>query len=93
MLFRSTLPDDLPDDAKALQDKISSESGKQLDKDYMDGMVQDHQKDVKDFQDAAQNAQDKDVKQWANKMVPKLEQHLKRAQQIDSKVGGSSQGQ
>ena len=92
-----TLPDGLPDDAKDLQDKVSNESGKQLDKDYMDGMVQDHQKDVQEFQDASQNAQDKDVKQWATKMVPKLQQHLKKAQQIDSKVGGNagnnSQGQ
>jgi putative membrane protein len=35
--------DDLPDDAKALQTKLSSDTGKQLDKDYMDSMVEDHQ--------------------------------------------------
>ena len=85
-----TLPDGMPDDAKDLQDKIKSESGKQLDKDYMDGMVQDHQKDVQEFQDASKSAQDKDVKQWAGKMVPKLQQHLKKAQQVDSKVGGNA---
>lgn len=85
-----TLPDGLPDDAKDLQQKINSESGKQLDKDYMDAMVQDHQKDVQEFQDASKNVQDKDVKQWAGKMVPKLEQHLKKAQQVDSKVGGNN---
>jgi len=85
-----TLPDGLPDDAKDLQDKINNESGKQLDKDYMDAMVQDHQKDVQEFQDASNNAQDKDVKQWAGKMVPKLQQHLKKAQQVDSKVGGNA---
>ncbi len=38
--------DDLPDDAKALQAKLSSDTGKQLDKEYMDSMVEDHQKDV-----------------------------------------------
>ena len=36
--------DDLPDDAKSLQQKLSSDTGKQLDKDYMDGMVEDHKK-------------------------------------------------
>src|SRR5438067_1160972 len=85
-----TLPDGVPDDAKDLQDKLNSESGNQLDKDYMDGMVQDHQKDIKDFQDASQNAQDNDVKQWASKMLPKLQQHLQKAEKVDGKVGGTA---
>ena len=85
-----TLPDGVPDDAKDLQDKLSSESGNQLDKDYMDGMVQDHQKDIKDFQDASQNSQDSDVKQWASKMLPKLQQHLQKAEKVDGKVGGNA---
>jgi putative membrane protein len=84
-----TLPDGLPDDAKDLQDKLTSESGQQLDKDYMDSMVQDHQKDVQDFQQASQNVQDKDVKQWAAKTLPTLQQHLKRAQQVDAKFNDS----
>ena len=44
-----TLPDGLPSDAQDLQQKLSSDQGKQLEKDYMDGMVQDHQKDVQEF--------------------------------------------
>ena len=87
-----TVPDGLPDDAKDLQDKVSSESGKQLDKDYMDAMVQDHQKDVQEFQQATQNVQDTDVKQWATKTLPVLQKHLDRAQQIDNKLNGSNTG-
>ena len=78
--------DDLPDDAKALQTKLSSDTGKQLDKDYMDGMVEDHQKDVKEFTDESQNAKDPDVKQWAGKTLPILQKHLDKAQQIDAKL-------
>ena len=89
-----TLPDGLPADAQDLESKLSSESGKQLDKDYMDNMVQDHQKDVQEFQDASQNVQDKDVKQWASKTLPTLQKHLKKAQQIDSKMNaGGNAGQ
>jgi len=89
-----TLPDGLPADAQDLENKLSSESGKQLDKDYMDNMVQDHQKDVQEFQDASQNVQDKDVKQWASKTLPTLQKHLKKAQQIDSKMNaGGNPGQ
>jgi putative membrane protein len=85
-----TVPEGLPDDAKELQSKLQSDTGKQFDKDYMDGMVQDHQKDVQDFQNASQNAKDPDVKQIASKLTPTLEHHLQKAQQIDQKLGGSA---
>jgi len=78
--------DDLPDDAKSLQQKLSGDTGKQLDKDYMDGMVEDHQKDVQEFTDKSQNAKDPDVKQWASKTLPTLQKHLEKAQQIDTKL-------
>ncbi len=78
--------DDLPDDAKSLQQKLSSDTGKQLDKDYMDEMVEDHQKDVQEFTDKSQNAKDPDVKQWASKTLPTLQKHLEKAQQIDAKL-------
>ena len=78
--------DDLPDDAKALQTKLSSDTGKQLDKDYMDGMLEDHQKDVQEFTDQSQKAKDPDVKQWASKTLPILQKHLVKAQQIDDRL-------
>ena len=78
--------DDLPDDAKALQAKLSSDTGKQLDKDYMDSMVEDHQKDVQEFTDKSQTAKDPDVKQWAGKTLPTLQKHLEKAQQIYAKL-------
>ena len=81
--------DDLPDDAKALQAKLSSDTGKELDKDYMDGMVEDHQKDVQEFTDKSQTAKDPDVKQWAGKTLPTLQKHLEKAQQIDAKLNKS----
>jgi putative membrane protein len=84
------VPDGLPDDAQQLQSKLQSESGKQFDKDYMDGMVQDHQKDVQEFQDQSQKAKDPDVKQLASQLLPTLQRHLDKAQQLDSKVNGGS---
>jgi putative membrane protein len=78
--------DDLPDDAKALQTKLSGDTGKQLDKDYMDGMLEDHQKDVQEFTDQSQKAKDPDVKQWVSKTLPILQKHLEKAQQIDARL-------
>jgi putative membrane protein len=82
--------DNLTDDAKTLQTKLSSDTGKQLDKDYMDDMVEDHQKDVQEFTDRSQNAKDPDVKQWASKTLPILQKHLEKAQQINAKLNKGS---
>ena len=87
-----TVPDEMPDDAKDLQSKLSSDTGKQLDKDYMDGMVEDHQKDVQEFQDATQKLQDPQIKQWATTTLPTLQKHLDKAKQIDAKVNGGKAG-
>ena len=84
------VPDGLPDDAQQLQSKLQGDTGKQLDQDYMDGMVQDHQKDVQEFQDQSQNAKDPDVKNLAGQILPTLQKHLDKAQQIDSKINGGS---
>jgi putative membrane protein len=83
-----TLPEGMPDDASDLQSKLSSAKGKTFDKDYMDAMVDDHKKDVSEFQEASQTAKDPDVKQWAAKTLPTLQAHLQKAEQIDAKVGG-----
>ncbi|HET9281560.1 MAG TPA: DUF4142 domain-containing protein [Candidatus Angelobacter sp.] len=66
-----TLPDDVPDDAKQLQSKLSGEEGKQLNQDYMAGMVQDHQQDVHEFKDAAQSVKDPEIKQWVTSTLPR----------------------
>jgi putative membrane protein len=81
-----TLPDSMPDDAKDLQSKLSKDQGKQLNKDYMAGMVEDHQKDVQEFQDATETLKDPDIKQWATSTLPTLEKHLSKAKQVDAKV-------
>ena len=80
------LNDNLPDDAKELQTNLSSDTGKQLDKDYMNGMVEDHKKDVQEFTDESQSAKDPDVKQWVSKTLPVLQKHLQKAEQIDAKL-------
>jgi putative membrane protein len=83
-----TLPEGIPDDAQALKTKLRSASGKDLEKDYMDGMVQYHKKNVQEFQEATQKLEDNEVKQWATNTLPVLQKHLQRAQQIDSRLSG-----
>jgi len=54
--------------------------GAEFDRAYMHDMVQDHEKDVKQFRQESQRATDPDIKGFAQQTLPVLEQHLKMAQ-------------
>ena len=57
-----------------------------FDKDYMDQMVKDHEKDVSKFEEQAKDGSDADVKAWANKTLPTLKKHLELAKSIQGKL-------
>ena len=57
-----------------------------FDKDYMDQMVKDHEKDVSKFEEQAKDGSDADVKAWANKTLPTLKKHLEMAKEIQGKL-------
>lgn len=69
-------------------DKLSKMSGDKFDRAYMDDMVKDHQKDVKDFQKEAKSGKDPEVKGFAADTLPVLEEHLRLALDTQSKVKG-----
>jgi putative membrane protein len=81
-----TLPADVDDESKKMADKLSKLSGKDFDKAYIDGMVEDHEKDVKEFEKASKNAKDPDLKAWAAKTLPTLQDHLKMAKETKAKL-------
>jgi putative membrane protein len=80
------LPSDVDAEHKEKADKLSKKNGKDFDKAYMDDMVADHEKDVKEFEKASQSAADPDLKAWAGKTLPTLQDHLKMARETDKKV-------
>jgi putative membrane protein len=67
---------------KALKDRLSNLSGAQFDKVYMNNMVSDHKKDVAEFAKESKSGNDSDVKQFAEKTLPTLKDHLKEAEGI-----------
>jgi putative membrane protein len=68
--------------------KLAKLQGDAFDREYMDHMVKDHVKDVKDFQKQADKAKDADVKNFAANTLPTLQEHLRLAQDADAAVGG-----
>jgi putative membrane protein len=60
---------------------MKKKSGDAFDKDYMSMMVDDHQKDIAKFNDAARS-NDNNVKSFATKTLPVLQKHLDSANAI-----------
>ena len=82
-----TVPDKLERKHKSMMDKVQKASGAEFDKKYMKHMVKDHTEDVKKFKEASQNVKDTELKAWADKTLPVLQQHLQSAKEIARKIG------
>ena len=74
-----TLPAALSDDKQKDYDDLAKKTGKDFDKAYASFMVDDHEKDVKEFEKAAKDCKDADIKSWAGGKVPTLQHHLEMA--------------
>jgi putative membrane protein len=81
-----TPPSELDSKHKATLDRLSKLTGDQFDKAYMADMVTDHEEDVAEFQKEANSGGDPDVKAFAAKTLPTLQEHLKLAKAIDAKL-------
>jgi putative membrane protein len=79
------LPSEVDAKHKSDMDRLQGMNGSAFDKAYMQDMVQDHQKDVADFQKQAQSGGDPALKAFAQKYLPVLQQHLQMAQSTISK--------
>ncbi len=80
------LPTDLNAKDKAEKERLSKLSGAAFDRAYINHMVLDHKKDVADFQKEASTGKDDAIKNFASQTLPTLQDHLKQAQDAQSKV-------
>jgi putative membrane protein len=87
-----TPPAEMDGKHKRLHDRLSRLSGAEFDRAYMDDMVKDHRGDVKEFQREAGRAKDPDVKSYASKTLPTLQEHLKQAETVRSQVSRTAKG-
>lgn len=57
-----------------------------FDHEYMEYMVKDHKADIRAFEKEANSGKDADVKGFASKTLPTLQEHLKRAETTASAI-------
>lgn len=84
-----TVPSSLDAKHKATVQKLSSKSGADFDAAYSKQMMHDHEMTVKLFKDATQSS-DTDLAAWAQKTLPKLEQHEQLAAKLPASPSHSA---
>lgn len=63
------------------KERLAKLEGSEFDRAYVDAMVKEHQKDIKQFEKQTQG-DDPQLKQLAEQALPKLRQHLTHAKEI-----------
>lgn len=77
-----TLPDSIDSKEQKVKNDLSAKTGADFDKAYVSNMIDDHKEDIKEFEDAAKNLKDPDLKAFAVKTLPTLKMHLDAIQKI-----------
>jgi putative membrane protein len=81
-----SLPGMVGDDEQKMMTDLGKKSGRDFDKAYINSMVKDHEKDIKEFEDAAEKVTDADVKTFINTTLPILRTHLDSAKAIQKRL-------
>jgi putative membrane protein len=61
-------------------EKMVKETGAKFDHEYLEHMIDDHKKDIKEFEQQAKSGKDRDLTKWAGDKLPTLQEHLKLAE-------------
>ena len=82
------LPSEMPKDKKKTIDRLSRADGQKFDRQFVKQVgIKDHEKDIADFEKAAGETKDPELKAWITKTLPNLRKHLETAQQLAETTG------
>jgi putative membrane protein len=81
-----TLPSDIDAKQKSTIARLTKLNGAEFDKAYIEDMVKDHQEDVAEFTRESNNGADADLKGFAGKTLPTLQEHLQMARDTQGQL-------
>lgn len=79
------IPEGIGTKHQAAYDKLSGLSGASFDSEYIRHMVADHRQDLSAFQKEANQGQDADIRAFASKTLPMIQDHLRQAQELQGR--------
>jgi putative membrane protein len=68
------------------KDQLARQAGPAFDRAYVKMMIKDHEQDVAAFRKMSRQAKDPDLKEWAAKTLPVVEDHLKTIREIEPQI-------
>lgn len=74
-----TIPSEITADGQKERKKLADETGTDFDRDYCEAVVENHKKQIKKYMNAMEDCEDIEVKNYANKTLPTLRDHLDHA--------------
>src|SRR5215204_1649351 len=83
-----TLPTALDEKQQKDANKLQGNTGAEFDRAFAKMMVSHHKKDVSDFEKQSTKGTDPDLKAFATKTLPTLQEHLQMAMALDPNQGG-----
>jgi putative membrane protein len=82
----ATLPSQLSHSENSEMSHLQKATGMDFDKAYAKHMVKDHETDVKEFEDGAKNLDDPELRAFAQKTLPTLQEHLRMARNLEAQT-------
>lgn len=64
-------------------EELTRQKGIGFDRRFVTHEIQDHRKTITEFKREAENGQNADIKAYAQKMIPTLEEHLRKAEELE----------
>jgi len=81
-----SVPSEVSARQKGVIEKLSQLNGAEFDRAYMQDMVQDHQQTAAEFQREADKGSDADLKAFAGKVLPTIQEHLQMARSTNAQL-------
>jgi putative membrane protein len=88
-----TLPTKLSWHEQQTYDRLAHLRGSTFDRVYAQHMVEDHEKDLADFQNEANTGKDENMKTFAAQTLPMIQEHLNQAREMCKAVSQTSSHQ
>lgn len=73
------LPDTISEDQQEKYAELAEKAGLDFDKAYIDLMIDDHEKTIREFEREADKGREQEIRNWAAGKVPTLKHHLEMA--------------
>jgi putative membrane protein len=76
---QASIPGSLTDKGRELREKLEKKDHKDFDAAFVEEIIDGHQKAIEKFEKAGKDAEDEEIRAWANQQIPVLHAHLGHA--------------